>query len=262
MKGYMDSLNLMYVAFTRARDILFIGTPLKEKQVLNDTGDLMRLVLDQDTSGSEPLLHFKAFRSGNLMQTGEIPAYKTKSIREDQWKFDSYPVDQRSGSLRVRLRSDEYFVDEEGTYNTGLAFGTMMHQVFSKINSVDDVGPLLEKMQTEGLIPARERPGLYDQILEMISQPGVERWFSPNPKRIIHNERSILCGQGRLVRPDRVIEEEGKMTVVDFKFGSLELPRHVKQVEEYMEQLKGMGQKEVDGYVWYVTLKKISKVQP
>lgn len=261
MKGYMDSLNLMYVAFTRAKDVLMIGTPLREKTAFNDAGDLIRAVLEQEAVSSPALLNLKALRSGNLIQTGEIPASEPKTIRQDLWKFDSYPVDQRSGSLRVRLRSDEYFVDEEGTYSTGLAFGTMMHQVFSKINSPEEVDPLLEKMQKEGLIPVAERKGLQKQILNMISQPGVESWFSPDPKRTIYNERSILCGNGSLLRPDRVIEEEGRMTVVDFKFGSLELPRHMEQVREYMKQIHFMGHLDIVGYVWYVTLGKSIKVE-
>ncbi len=47
MKGYMDNLNLMYVAFTRAKDLLFIGVPEPVENRLRNMGDLLRGILDQ-----------------------------------------------------------------------------------------------------------------------------------------------------------------------------------------------------------------------
>ena len=43
--------------------------------------------------------------------------------------------------------------------------------------------------------------------MEMISSTGVNDWFSEGEGRTIYNERSILCGDGTVIRPDRVIVE-------------------------------------------------------
>lgn len=260
MKGYMDSLNMMYVAFTRAKDALYIGTPDPEKAAFKDAGDLLRAVLDQEPVRSPALKALESYRTDSLIQVGELPLHKHKEVPPDPWKFDSYPVDRRTRSLRVRLRSDEYFVDEDGTFNSGMSFGTMMHQVFSKINAAKDVEPLLNEMQKDGLIPARERTGLQAKIMDMINQPGVEQWFSTDVARIIYNERNILCGEGRVLRPDRVIVDGDTVTVVDFKFGSVEDVQHMTQVREYMYQLEKMGYEGIKGYVWYVVLGKTLNV--
>ncbi|MCK4746926.1 MAG: UvrD-helicase domain-containing protein, partial [Bacteroidales bacterium] len=261
MKGYMDSLNMMYVAFTRAKDALYIGVPDPEKAAFSDTGDLLRAVFEKEPELPPALRSLGTYRSGQVIQVGQMPVYEKGSSEPDPWKFDSYPVDQRTRTLRVRLRSDEYFVDEDGTFSNGLAFGTMMHQVFSKIYTAKDVEPLLNKMQKEGLIPGKERGGIQEKILGMIRQPGVEQWFSADDKRSVYNERNILCGEGKLLRPDRVIEEGDRVTIVDFKFGSVQKDQYMDQVREYMVQLEKMGYRETVGYIWYVMLGKTIQVR-
>lgn len=261
MKGYMDNLNLMYVAFTRAIDTLFIGIPDPEKASFRNTGDLIKAILDHKPVLSPALDSLEQYRSGKMIQVGTLPAYGKKPAVEDSWKFTSYPVNQRNRSLRVRIRSDEYFVDEDGTFRTGWSYGTMMHLVFSKISSVKDVNPLLNTLQEEGLLPVKDRAELQDKIMGMITQTGVERWFSEEGNRTIYNERSILCGDGKVLRPDRVIVEGDRITVVDFKFGSVEKDQYRLQVLNYMHQMEQMGYRETEGYVWYVMLGKTIKVE-
>jgi len=51
------------------------------------------------------------------------------------------------------------------------------------------------------------------------------------------------------------------VTVVDFKFGELQKPMYHNQVRAYMEQLKQMGHRQVEGYLWYVMMDQIIKVE-
>jgi len=261
MKGYMDSLNLMYVAFTRAKDILFIGAPYGEEKSIKNTGDLIRTILDQEPEKDPALKSLETYRLEKTIQIGELPAYKAQSEEEDPWKFTSYPVNQGKRILKVRLRSDEYFVDEEGAFRTGQMFGNMMHKVFSRISTIKDVDVLLMSMQRDGLLTAKQRKPLGEEIREMISRPGVQNWFSEGKGRSIFNERNMLCGKGILLRPDRVIVDEGRVIVVDFKFGQVEKSSYKTQVGNYMHQLGEMGYKSVEGYVWYVILDKTVKVE-
>ena len=75
------------------------------------------------------------------------------------------------------------------------------------------------------------------------------------------NERAILCGDSRVLRPDRVMIGDGKVTVVDFKFGEQQKTAYHGQVRAYMEQLKRMGHQQVEGYLWYVMLDQSIKVE-
>ena len=79
-----------------------------------------------------------------------------------------------------------------------------------------------------------------------------KRWFRPGLK--LYNECSILFrdenGEMQVRRPDRVVREGNHMTVIDFKFGK-RLPKHDKQISEYVSLLKKMGY-QAEGHIWYL----------
>ena len=260
MKGYMDNLNLMYVAFTRARDALYIGIPDSVENSLGNVGDLVRSIMDQRPERGPSLECLKIYQSGQQISIGELPNYTMHRMEQDPWQFATYPVNQRNQTLKVRMRSDEYFIDEDGKFRTGQMYGNVMHRVFSMISSLKDVEPSLTKMQMEGLLLARDRPALQREILGMITQTGVRHWFEEGDRTII-NERSIFCGDGRVIRPDRVIIEGKLATVVDFKFGLVERNYYKDQVRNYMLQLSRLGYGRVEGFVWYVMLEKTVQIK-
>ena len=260
MKGYLDKLNLLYVAFTRARDLLYIGIPLKEGKGVKSTGDLLRAILKRSPEKQPCTAALESYLDGKVMTLGEMPVYPSQHQVEDPWQFRSYPVNRDKRSLKVRLRNDQYFVDEEGIFRTGRMYGTMMHQIFSRILSVKDLEPVLDAMQKEGQVPGTEREALELLIRKKLNGPIVKRWFLQDETVQVYNERAILCGHGVMLRPDRVIVEEEGITVIDFKFGEIEKPDHIRQVRSYMEQLRQMDYKHVEGYIWYVILDKTIKI--
>jgi ATP-dependent exoDNAse (exonuclease V) beta subunit len=260
MKGYLDNLNLMYVAFTRAQDILFLGVPESRNRTLKHAGDLLNAILEGKAE-KEPSLHpLEQYREGNRIRLGKAPSRRAEPTDEEGWKISSYPVNQRDSLLKVRSRSDDYFVDEDGIFRTDQLYGNTMHKVFSGIHAPEDIDPLLLSFQKEGLITQSDRDELTIRIKKMISKPGIYEWFEERPDRVVHNEREMLCGDGKVVRPDRVVVDGGEVTVIDFKFGKEERKHHVNQVENYMRYLKLAGYERIRGFIWYVILDKTIEV--
>lgn len=260
MKGYMDRLNLLYVAFTRARDLLYIGIPKKEVNGVKSTGDLLQTIMNRSPEKEPCTAVLQSYLDQNVISIGEMPLYTKRPIEEDPWQFRSYPVNRENRSLKVRLRSDQYFVDEGGVFRTGRMYGNMMHQLFSRITTEKDLEPVLNAMQREGQVPGKEREVLGDMIRQKLTGPTVKHWFSEKEKKCVYNERAILCGDGSMLRPDRVIVEGDRVTVVDFKFGETEKTSYILQVRNYMEQLRKMGYNHVEGFIWYVMLDKTVKI--
>jgi ATP-dependent exoDNAse (exonuclease V) beta subunit len=261
MRGYMDRLNLMYVAFTRAKDMLYMGIPFREAREVKNTGDLMQAILhlipeEQPCTGA-----LSQSMKDNVLSFGEMPQYVLKEEREDPWKFVSYPVNRGKHLLKVHLRSDQYFVDEEGVFRTGRMYGNLMHQLFSMIDTSEDVERAVENLLKEGLLPEKESEAMTAHVREMIARKDVALWFSDSQSVSIFKERSLLCGSGEVLRPDRVIVEGEKATVIDFKFGETEQASYHRQVRHYMEELKLMGFSSVEGYLWYVMLDRTVKIE-
>ncbi|MEN8156762.1 MAG: UvrD-helicase domain-containing protein [Bacteroidota bacterium] len=261
MKGYLDSLNLMYVALTRAVDILYLGIPEKEVKEVKTTGDLLPAIMEMEPARQPALEPLIRYRTGNEITIGQLPEYTKEAHAKDSWQFTQYHTGPGKRRLKLRMRTDHYFADEEGLFRTGQGFGNMMHMVFSRISTAVDLPPVLDALQKEGVLTSRERPRLQEKITEMISRPGVREWFSAEEGERIYNERTILCGNGKVIRPDRVIEKGRAVTVIDFKFGQIEKKGYLDQVRNYMEQLKGMKYDKVEGAIWYVMLGKTIQIE-
>ena len=261
MKGYMDRLNLMYVAFTRAKDMLYMGIPRRETSGVKTTGDLMQTILDRIPEDQPCTGILRNRMKGNILSIGDMPRYTIEAEGEDPWKFISYPVNRGKQLFKVHLRSDQYFVDEEGVFRTGRMYGNMMHQLFSMIDTARDVDRAVASLQRDGLLPEKEREALARHVREMIGRKEISEWFTLKEGLSIFKERSLLCGSGEVLRPDRVIIEGETATVIDFKFGETEKSSYHTQVSSYMEQLKRMGFRRVEGYLWYVMLDRTVKIE-
>jgi len=260
MRGYLDSLNLMYVAFTRAADLLYLGVPRRADPKLKNMGDLLIKILDQKPDIAPALESLSSYREGESIIIGSPDKYKLEVHEEDPWQFKTYLSNTGNNLPRMRMRSDSYFVDEEGLFRRDRVFGNMMHMVFSRIEYADDLDRVLDGLLKEGVLSLRDRPQLREEILEMISAEEVRSWFKKTEDRKVLNERSIMDGDGRIARPDRVIVDPDCVRVIDFKFGKGEKHNYHRQVRQYMELLKKMGYPLVEGYLWYVSLGKIVKI--
>jgi hypothetical protein len=260
MKGYMDKLNLLYVAFTRACDLLYIGIPQREEPEMKSTGDLLQVLMKM-TPGKEPCTApLQSYLEDQTIILGEIPDYGPGPSGDEQWQFRSYPVNRDIRSVKVRLRSDQYFLEEAGAIRTGRMYGNVMHQLFARIRTVKDLEPALDYMQQEGLIPEKERETLRETIHLKLKDPSVSLWFNEGESINIFNERTIFSGEGTVYRPDRVIVDGNRVTVVDFKFGEAERNSYIIQVRNYVDQIRQMGYRQVEGFIWYVMLDKTVKI--
>ena len=111
----------------------------------------------------------------------------------------------------------------------------------------------------EGLITANR---IRQNMQRSMNNPQAASWFDGSWR--LHNERSIIfihpeTGQLTERVPDRVMEKDGQLVVVDFKFGREQQEYH-QQVAEYMQLLRKMGKSQVKGFLWYVYTGKIIEV--
>ncbi|MDE7006221.1 MAG: CRISPR-associated protein Cas4, partial [Alistipes sp.] len=61
--------------------------------------------------------------------------------------------------------------------------------------------------------------------------------------------------------PDRVMIDGERAVVVDYKFGDHDAARYRRQIGDYCALLRDMGYGRTEGYLWYVKLGKIERVE-
>ncbi|MBN1132895.1 MAG: UvrD-helicase domain-containing protein [Bacteroidales bacterium] len=255
VKGYLDNLNLLYVAFTRAQEALFVGLPPSGKNGIKQIGELVIKSFDRKPVQEPFIREWHAIDEEHPFLHGELKRRGPGAIPSTEWSFEHYPVFVRSEKLNVKLQSRTYFMREDGSFDSKIGFGNIMHRIFSDIRTTGDIREAVDNVLKEGLVNTRQVDELVRYLEKALSRTEVAAWFQPGLKVI--RERDILTEEGSIYRPDRVILETDCTFIVDFKFGSGMEKRYHDQVGRYVGLLRKMGYPKVKGYIWYVILNEI-----
>lgn len=271
LQNRVDNLNLLYVAFTRARCNLFVigkrnggnsRSPLIQASLPAVAAMLEGAELADDGNKDMPV----SFTYGNLT---DWHAEKAKSsFNVFTQKPDSQQINITSYGVRPEFRqsnqSRNFIGDGEAVSKQWeyIDKGRIMHTVFSRIRTADDIEKTLAQLTAEGVISAADTAGIDAMLRKRLADSRVADWFSGRWQ--LFNECTILStdnttGEVKERRPDRVMTDGSKVVVVDFKFGNPHDEYH-SQVREYMELISAMGYENVEGYLWFVYSNKIEKV--
>ncbi|MCR5130942.1 MAG: UvrD-helicase domain-containing protein [Prevotella sp.] len=270
LQNTVDNLNLLYVAFTRAKNNLFVIGKLKA----GGTRSMLLETVMENVSKSLPESSFEEEENGPIhFEYGKL---KTKKHSEElsenifRQKPIAIDVDASSHEARMEFRQSNQsrnFVsgdDDEERQKSYIELGTVMHEIFSTIRTLDDIPAALARLEADGVIYDKliTREHLSEMLRKRFSDPRVADWFSDRWQ--LFSECAILfvdpeTNEVKDRRPDRVIINGCETIVIDFKFGKPQ-EEHKKQVHDYMSYLADMGYQGVKGYLWYVYSNKIEEV--
>lgn len=258
--SFIDNINLLYVAMTRAKDAIYGFVP--------DTGSksesVSRLLKDALCSAENPagskgmVLREKFDITGGMFEYGMIPGTLSGKEKSRAIVSESYRVNFRPESLRLRLHGEKYLTAAGKDRVRKINYGNLMHEVFEGINTIRDIPAALQKILREGKITEQDYVVLEEKLSSLVSSPEVAGWFAPGLK--VLKESEIVTPKGDTRRPDRVIILDNKAIVIDFKFGA-ENRKHYDQAGRYRNLLNEMGYSKVDAYLWYADANKIIAVK-
>ena len=273
----VDNLNMLYVAFTRACDTLFVIS-CANQSILYRASSIqaaMTNIKDQlpnctiiDELDKEDC-YFK-FEYGKLEVEADQKE-EEKSMNIFKTPIIPHQIDIKNYAEKASFlqsnKSNEYLKGEEteSKQQQYIELGQVLHKIFSQIKKKEDIAAAIEKLDYEGVIDNKKinKENLQNLIYKRFENPIVEEWFSD--KWTVFNECAILSVDPTTNsvikrRPDRVIYDGDQMIVIDFKFGS---PKdiYIQQIENYMTLLKEMGYKKIKGYLWFVYSNNIKEVK-
>ncbi len=266
----VDALNMLYVAFTRAKCNLYVWGKTKTENKkggisISGAGELIYLSLrNNENDTNEECFDYEV---GTPLIKPKKEDEKENRLRIEHRMEDAVEVKvvtrnpmlyfQQSNQTEDYLRQ----MKEEGQEVTPLRLsqreiGKRMHEVLSLINDVGELEEVLNKAREEGLIGEGEDwEAITSRIREGFGNPLVASWFSK--ENIVYNECGIAGidkekGRPQVLRPDRVVMNGNDITVIDYKFGHPSR-LYYDQVKDYMNFMKQMyPQHNVQGYLWYI----------
>lgn len=258
---WVDNLNLLYVAFTRAGKNLILWSKKDQKGTMSE---LLAHTLPQIAgkgvgSWDEETTVFESGKScpseekeeNNKQQSGnklsqkpvKLPVHMESMLHDIEFRQSNRSADFIAG------------IDEAESSQRFINRGRLLHTLFSAIETEADIDNAISQLVFEGIIGRTETE---EEIRELtrhaFSSPQIKDWYSGNWQ--LFNECDIIWrenGELRTRRPDRVMMRNGEIAVVDLKFGKPD-KKYNKQVQGYMQLLVRMGypQENIKGYLWYV----------
>ncbi len=241
----IDQFCLQYVATTRAAEQLFfyIEKPNKSANHL-EIYDFLESKIPRDESG-EPASSFDLYElsADHLKKKSEKKSteFTTKAIHLTSEK-DKYP-----NAIKIATPTKNYQNRVEK-----VRMGIFTHEILARINTAKDVEKVLESYLLEGTITNEEKLQINDRIFNIINNENYARYFEEN--QVVINEKDIMIsenGTSSIYRPDRLIETEDGIIIIDFKTGD-ELEKHQLQLEEYQSVLEKLGKKVIESQIVYV----------
>ncbi|MDR0744213.1 MAG: UvrD-helicase domain-containing protein [Tannerella sp.] len=247
LHAYMDNLNTLYVAFTRAKEELIVMTP----QPKSETPAISRLLWEGlQTDTQYPFdTESRMYERGRWWHT---TSDKTRSDTEELPVKRLYSVSP-DNRMQLRLHRKGGFPDDEKR-----KYGILVHDVLSRIETREDIISVVSEMYTSGEISREEYAILKEKLMILTGKEEVKHWFDGSMQ--VMNEAEILSGKGTSQRPDRIMTDKNKQViVVDYKSGEHKEKYHRRQIEKYISLIREMGYTDIEGYLWYITLDEIEK---
>ena len=240
---FIDNLNLLYVAFTRAQEALFVFCKAPGDDHLRNVSDLSGRVLGKTT-----------YVLGNLLPKTSTVIQKNAEV------IVHSPVAIKTVSNRIRIAfQGKLLIDPSiNKPSRPLNEGKILHEIFTLIQSSNDIATAVSRLHLQGKITREDQDRYTGFIEQALNDSQVSSWYTRD--WTILNEAEIILPEGGIRRPDRVISRDNQTVVIDYKFGTKIEPAYENQVREYAQWLEIMGYKNVEACLWYVKLGRVIRV--
>ena len=247
-RNFTDDLNKLYVALTRAKEVLYIVVSCESKDE-NSKGKSC----PRKNEAVRCLYENQEYSIEQEYSRGIIEA-KDENIRqiflshfENKVSFD-YPLEEepvdiyeiKRGEFIHKLIASVLFIESRDSFENDL------EQRIKKLN--------FEFKQNYDLVEIK------DIVMRTINK--FEKYFRYQPEREIYTEKEILDLDGNLHRIDRLIVDSDTVTVIEYKFGILpDEQKAINQTRLYIELLKNLYfDRKIEGFIYLSNHDRIIKL--
>lgn len=282
-KAAFDDFNIMYVAMTRPSELMFIYTNNKSKAgdddesssdsynffveyfnaangyyVTDANGDVHDVMEQEDYDLLKN--RFQQIDNDNSVtyKLGEILYVKAKESDDDKIKILELKNEIPSTMEWTKVLSIEadptmFWAENDFDY-LPQEWGNLVHDILSKINTIEDSHSILQNYINEGSIDNRQAELLQKKFDEIINIEEIKAAFSK--EAVVRNEMEILVvnkyDDNEILRPDRYAELDDKVILIDYKTGKHH-EKYYEQMKNYVLALQDMGvKKHIEAYLLYL----------
>jgi len=226
----LDNFNLIYVAFTRAiQQLYIIGEAETKGDLKSMSGYLQDFLSKQGFLEEEKYLY--TFGSDELIQG------KKAEVKDLPWEpgrdFISTSWQEHDITIASTAISEGEFKQHEA-----ISYGNLVHEILAKVICKNDVEPVFQQYLFRGILKKEQLEELKQLVYSIVENPALHMFYEPDKKVI--TERELINEGKEIFIPDRLVFEGNRVTVIDYKTGRQE-EKYINQIEQYGKLLIAMG---------------------
>lgn len=256
----LETLNLFYVALTRAKCELYlwshVGASAKSPDTAEHLGVCFYTYFLNQTKW--PLVSDKNNALHQFCCIGTHTKKMTNTAEQkpdlSPFRYTSYP---RNIALKVHPYANRHPQPDE-LFESPRTYGILMHRI---LECIEQPGELMSLLEDERFfdVPRSDLKICLQKIGKAFENPIARQWFSSDWE--LYKEAEILLpmenGIGQSLRPDRVMIKGNNVVIVDYKFGKKALlneSKHKTQIRQYCDLIRVMEPQkmEIKLYLWYI----------
>lgn len=200
-------------------------------------------------------------KHGNDTSTFDIIGHdELPSIALNPQPGDSEEDVRERGRLKFTADALDFFSKdgETGVSASNRIKGVVLHDILAHVNVPEDLEDAVRQALQAGDVTRLEAEEAYRLLSERIAAAADRGWFPSDAERVL-NEASLIDTDGQICRPDRVVIADGKVIIIDYKFGEHHRT-YERQLKKYAGIWSRLGYKDVTSYLWYVHTDEVVKV--
>jgi ATP-dependent exoDNAse (exonuclease V) beta subunit len=239
----LDTINVLYVALTRAEEQLHIISSYKitAKGEISTAKTLATYFINFLQKTTTFSLEQKEYVFG-------IQVRKSLPKTFDKNKATIHAVNKALDFSAIKIAKKEALM--WGTIQQdAIEFGNIIHQILSYIITKNDLQLALTKSIEEGVIQQSQKSIFEDKIKQIIHHPELEDYFNPNYS--VFTEHNIISPNEINLKPDRLVIHNSEAFLIDYKTGLPE-EKHKKQIENYTRVIEKMNLKVTKKVLLYI----------
>jgi len=227
-KNELDTLNVLYVACTRAAQQLYILSNYHEKP--KSSPNISDLLIDYLRNAGKWRDELE-YEFGNSEKIIESKSTENLSISNTHF----YSSSTQNKAVHIVTRSGSLW---DSRQQEAIEKGEIAHEILARINTFADLDHATSWAVNSGMITSKSKDEITELISGIITHPELKIYFSEDVDNL--NEKEIITTNGKRLRPDRINLNGKKITIIDYKTGGF-VDTHKKQVSEYAIALNVMG---------------------
>lgn len=234
-----EKIRLFYVALTRSKEKMIFITNMEENDIPKETYRSFKDILFSIKKKLGLYLVDKDYTVDKKYKLINDQKYEEELVKTNiKYEYETINIEKENID-RVEYASKIL----QTTNDSILKEGTIIHEVLEYLDFKNYEADLENYTISEAY---------KNKIKEFFKQPFMK---DINTSKI-YKELEIDSGSGII---DLVIEND-KLIVIDYKLSEIEKKEYQKQVEKYMEYLKTISNKEIEGYIYSILECRYKKV--